>query len=177
MQSELTKTIPVLTLWQPWASAVVTPHPKYPDRGLKEYETRAFSTKIRGRILIHSAKKWESWMQDLLFNGDVFRKYHIMYTKEGKQVLDPISDGFGYIIGSVIIEDIIASETFAGNAPFHSKTPLDEYNFGNWLDGRFGWKLSNPVRFEESIPLKGKQQILWPYPISELSEQYQKLIL
>ena len=39
-----------LSLWQPWASAIAL--------GLKRVETRSWSTRHRGPLAIHAAKKW-----------------------------------------------------------------------------------------------------------------------
>lgn len=40
-----------ISLWQPWASAVMI--------GLKKFETRHWKTAYRGPIAIHAAKRWQ----------------------------------------------------------------------------------------------------------------------
>lgn len=44
------ETVPCLSLWQPWASAMAL--------GLKRIETRSWERRYRGPILIHAAKRW-----------------------------------------------------------------------------------------------------------------------
>lgn len=154
-------TVPVISLWQPWASAVVTPHPRYPGRGMKEYETRSWTTKVRGRILIHAAKKNVPW--DVLSHFGHIAD-NLLLVHGGKL---PV----GAIIGSVEIEDIITSEHFYKNGSDLSKTPIDEYHWGDWEPNRFGWKLTDPVSFEQPILWKG-QQGFWKLPIMAIPEQY-----
>lgn len=43
------KHMKIITLWQPWASLIAL--------NLKQYETRSWSTKYRGKIAIHAAKR------------------------------------------------------------------------------------------------------------------------
>lgn len=56
-----------ISLWQPWASAMAL--------GWKKNETRAWSTKYRGPLLIHAAKKvveWPSIDMQIAFQGIAF---------------------------------------------------------------------------------------------------------
>lgn len=53
---ELTQTTRALTLHQPWASLIAV--------GAKTIETRSWSTKHRGRLLIHAGVAWEPWTDD-----------------------------------------------------------------------------------------------------------------
>ncbi len=46
----MTEKIKALTIWQPYASLIAA--------GLKQYETRSWSTRYRGLLAIHAAKRW-----------------------------------------------------------------------------------------------------------------------
>lgn len=155
-------TVPVISLWQPWASAIVTPHPKAPERGIKEYETRSWSTKLRGRILIHASRKVVI-IDPLSQLGECADK---LMLARGSAKLP-----FGAIVGSVEVVDIITSKHFHADGPKLSRSPVSEFHWGDWSEGRFGWKLANPVAFDEAIPYKG-QQGFWRLPLLAIPEKY-----
>jgi hypothetical protein len=50
MDSQKDKAMRAISLWQPWASLI--------PLGAKKIETRSWSTKYRGPLLIHAAKRW-----------------------------------------------------------------------------------------------------------------------
>lgn len=156
--------VPLLSLWQPWATAYVTPHPEYPDRAIKEYETRHWNTKVRGIVLVHASKKWDKLTKDELNNNTSFKKYSSLFDNV------PL----GKIIGFVEIEDVITSERFHKEGVNLSKTAVDEFWFGNWEPGRFGFKSKNPVLFDsnEFVPFKGMQTPFVRIPLSTIPEKY-----
>lgn len=168
-ESRLPKGVPeqvrCLSMWQPWATALCTPHPLYPNRGLKEYETRGRSTEVRERILIHATKKWDAELQKILDENYACRKNAAYLQNLPK----------GFIIGSVVIDSVITSEKFEQEGPDISETPADEWMFGNWEPGRFGWKCKDPVLFDTPIPFQGMQTILYRVPINLVAEKYHHL--
>jgi hypothetical protein len=171
--------MPCISLWQPWAQAVVTKHPNFYYRGLKEYETRSFRPPhkhIGQRILIHAAKKYENWQKDLLSSktisdsiGNPFNKFH----ESGDLVIT--DKHFGAIVGSVLLLSVITSEQFYTSGPSYSRTPTDEWAMGDWTSGRFGWKLANPVLFDVPVPLKGMQGF-WNVPVNKLPEDFKTFL-
>jgi hypothetical protein len=128
-----------VSLWNPHATLVVT--------GEKKLETRGGrgNVHIRGRLLIHSSltREWE-WMHQM----PMFREALKRHGYEG--TLD-----YGYVIGSVDLTDCRPVESVRG---YISR---QESVFGNYEDGRFAWKLENPVRFAEPIRFQGHQGFFW----------------
>ena len=106
---------PAISVWQPWASLLVS--------GDKTYENRTWKLSpelIGKKILIHASKKkdkeeWET-------AADM---YHVITN--GKAALAPLEEDcfkFGGIIGYVIFDKVVTeSESiwFAGNYGFHVK--------------------------------------------------------
>jgi hypothetical protein len=58
-----------ISLHQPWASLVVV--------GAKRYETRHWSTAVRGQILIHAAKKWNRDLVETANSDPFFAALHL----------------------------------------------------------------------------------------------------
>lgn len=150
----------VISLWQPWASLVVM--------GAKKMETRHWTTKYRGPLLIHAAQK------KVRVNERTYR-----LIEELEKLPDFMENyeklPYGAIIGRVDLIDCIPVEKlssghYVGNFDnpnlFDTKPPKMIYQafltdkeraFGDYSAGRFAWILRNPVQFEKSIPVKGRQ--------------------
>ncbi len=153
-----------LSLWQPWASALVL--------GAKRIETRSWSTNYRGRFLIHAAKKIT----------DDLRTVNSSWT--WKAILKPIGDEplkllpLGHILGYADLIDCVPTANLKIGTVFTkyywrdahgfllnnraNKEPMDldtwtENNVGDYAIGRFAWFLDNIVEFENPIPLNGMQ--------------------
>ena len=140
----------VISLLQPWASLVVL--------GYKKIETRSWNTKYRGELLIHASA------------GKQYMK--LMDDPDFKQHLTPLfwddprsSFPFGAIIGKVnLVTTSILCPPYADKVgPFgiyyNDKGAAftdQELAFGDYSPGRYGWLLSDPVKFDEPIPAKGK---------------------
>lgn len=164
--------VPVISLWQPWASAVVTPHPQYPERGIKEFETRHWRPEQKTvlelplRVVIHASKKWDR--ENMHWEVDKPMGNVESILKACKNKLP-----FQCLIGTVEIIESITTEDFFINGPKLSKTAFEEFQWGNWEPNRFGWKLANPVLWANPIHMEGKQTPFWKLPLSSLPEQYQ----
>lgn len=77
--------MPVLTLWQPWASLVAL--------GVKTIETRSWATKHRGRIAIHAAGRRPPMMHlPKLWSRGSTRDEQDRWNKETWLVIDTITD-------------------------------------------------------------------------------------
>jgi len=130
-----------LSLLQPWASLVVM--------GMKTIETRSWQTAHRGPLLIHAS---------------LGRKGKILTTEPpfSKYIPDFDALPFGAIIGEVQLDDILPVEMlFYSDAKLAALT-LEEKAFGDYTKGRYAWLLSEPVMFDEPIPVKGGLGI-WKY--------------
>lgn len=117
----------VISLWQPWASLVV--------EGVKTIETRGWSTKHRGPLLIHAAKR----AGDCPFLADFAPE---IASRELTR---------GAIIGMCEIEDVIRTEELSRNV-----WP-DQNWCSDFRPGRFAWLLKNPMLFKKPLFIKGRQ--------------------
>nr|DAX83331.1 MAG TPA: ASCH domain protein [Caudoviricetes sp.] len=133
--------VKVLTVKQTWASLIV--------HGIKDIENRSWSTKFRGRVLIHAAAKGEkrSWSSlsgiqssKLLQSGSILNKTFFSDLPTGS------------IIGSVEVVDCVLNHPSA------------------WAEkGVYHWILANPILFEKPIEnVKGKLG-LWKYDWEEVA--------
>ena len=126
-----------LSLTQPWALLVVL--------GLKQWETRSWSTKFRGRVYIHAAKNFPGWAKDY-FNVHIdFRNAlnPLGYTS-------PTQLPLGAIIGRV--EIVRVEQTYK----VRDGLSRIELVFGDYSPGRFAFLMQNPVHFKTYIPAIGK---------------------
>ncbi len=134
----------VLSLLQPWATLVVS--------GAKQIETRSWSTAYRGPLLIHASKGKAG---EIFANEPPFKK-HIADFKQLP---------FGYIIGKVILTDVLRIGT--GTLSYASdeimnKLTMEEKAFGDYTPGRFAWLLQEPLVFKTPIGAKGSLT-LWEF--------------
>jgi len=125
-----------ISLWQPWASLWAM--------GEKVNETRGWSTKVRGKVLIHAAKRFQRDERCICrqwpFNDSLRERYSLL------------SDiPLGALIGWI---NIVASDPTERMRYLVSSREL---SFGNYSDGRFAWRTRGGGLFETPIPYKGKQ--------------------
>lgn len=137
-----------ITLWQPWASLIVT--------GAKKIETRSWNTNVRGRIAIHAAQKKDNYILSLINSPEiqVGLKVYNLYRKgmgDGHIWAKDIISTFGCVLGTVEITDCVPVEKIFDNLS------VQEHLFGNYGSDRFAWILQNPVMFDVPIPAKGAQ--------------------
>jgi activating signal cointegrator 1 len=130
-----------LSLLQPWASLVVT--------GAKQIETRSWSTKHRGGLLIHASTGKAG---AVLTSEPPFSKYIHNFNQLP----------FGAIIGQVVLTDVIRVEELHLSDTAINHLTLEERAFGDYTNGRFAWMLEEPVLFSKPILVKGTLG-LWEY--------------
>lgn len=140
----------IITLWQPWASLIAF--------GLKEYETRSWKTKYRGKLAIHAAKR----PPDTETVSSLCNRF-----PEIAKVLTPInlkslnykkcdspSLPLGCIVAITNLTDCLQMTTCSldGDSP-----SVLERSVGDWEPGRYAWKLENTIALPEPIPFTGGQ--------------------
>ena len=126
-----------LSLLQPWATLVVM--------GVKQIETRSWSTAHRGPLLIHASKGKAG---EIFANESPFKKY----------IPDFSNLPFGYIIGRVTLVDVVRIGTgslFHTNDEMMNRLTMEEKAFGDYTDGRFAWILQDSVQFKQPIGARG----------------------
>lgn len=114
-----------LSLWQPWASAIAL--------GLKRVETRHWSSRYRGLIVIHAAKRWTADERDLAWAHGID---------------DP---PLGALVAIASLVDIIPTERVM------HLVGSQELAWGNYAAGRFAWLLDDIKPLAEPIPYRGAQ--------------------
>lgn len=119
-----------LSLWQPWASAMAL--------GLKQIETRNWSTAYRGPLAIHAAKRW---------TADE-REFHAIEHGRGHM---PAELPLGAIVAIGVLVDCRRTE---GLCP--GITALESH-WGNYDPKRFGWIFEDIEALPAPIPYKGLQ--------------------
>lgn len=131
-------TVPVISLWQPWASLIFA--------GRKDSETRSF--RLPPRLLnmhmaIHATAKFPSirYISPELHElcVDEFGcSYHLTLPQ-------------GAILGTVRVTEVVPSEIARATA-----TP-DDLTAGDWTPGRFIWRLTDVRPLATPLPAKGQQ--------------------
>jgi len=136
-----------ISLWQIWATLV--------SIGAKKYETRHWPTPYRGPLIIHAAKKWNHELYSLALM-DPFAKclreggYNVSGGYDAKGNGLPL----GAFLCVVDLVEIVRTEDVVNSLS------EQEVSFGNYLPGRFAWKLDNVRIFPEPVPARGYQG-LW----------------
>lgn len=166
-----------ITIKQPWASLICS--------GIKDIENRTWTTKFRGRVLVHSAAKSWLWHKVIQYLSPELREFAIKnkWTRTWLENLET-----GAIIGSVEIVDCVvnyesvwAEKSMQLSKPiyqnyFDENGVFDEVQYNNdkvdWMNQKpiYNWVLANPIMFSEPIPAKGKLSF-WEYT-GELPEKY-----
>ena len=136
-----------LSLWQPGASLIVI--------GSKRFETRHWSTRYRGPLLIHAAKKWN---MDLALTCT---EQHFRTSLATGGMKEPKDVPRGCILGVADLVECwechaawLRSSKGANTSGMISE---QEAAFGNFSPGRFAWQLENISRFPTPIPYIGHQ--------------------
>lgn len=150
--------ITVITLQQPWASAVFVPRIDAPARMLKEYETRGFAPtpktlKMGDRLAIQAGKadtpKLRAWWMANVRNTP----HHEAFVRAG--IADWSDLPFGKIVGHVRFMGAYTSDDL------FVRGMIDECerHWGLYGPGRLGWKLADATKLAVPIPCKGLQSL------------------
>lgn len=142
----LTPTIPILTLWEPWASLIVA--------GFKLHETRHWPTKRRGAVAIHAAKRVVLDVDPSLDElcrfalGDDWRKTRPL----------------GCVVSIANLTGCFLSDHLAeGRPPLLEPVQDCDFLAGNYADGRFGFRLDSACALRDPLPLKSRQTPFWEW--------------
>ena len=147
-----------LTLHQPWAWLVAF--------GMKEVETRRWSTNYRGPLAIHAGKEHD---------GDGKILHLRMNSVRGCPAVCPAFKDlpFGCVMATcnlvaVLPTHIVEVEARRLKRPFAPACGWElEKLFGNYAVGRFAWILRDVVPVDIPIPAHGWQQLWnWTPPAS-----------
>lgn len=138
-----TMTIRLLSLWQPWASLIAA--------GIKDVETRHWSTNYRGLIAIHAAKR------------PVDDDGRALITRLNHPALEGMKIPYGAIVAVARLSDCtVIAENNEGRVYCyieggHRLYPsLIERACGYWEQGRYAWILKD-IGAIEPIYINGRQ--------------------
>jgi hypothetical protein len=140
-----------ISLWQPWASLVMT--------GAKKFETRSWPTNYRGPLAICAAKggltlidaihclsRWD-------FQGGlaplVGMQLDLTASTWPGVKIEHLP--FGMALGVVDLVDCLRTDDLT-LAQIATDRP-----FGDFSLGRYAWRLENVRPFEKPLPVKGRQ--------------------
>jgi hypothetical protein len=137
-----------------YALTIKQPHVSLIMAGIKTLETRTRDTKIRGRVLIHSALSWKEPDQLLKDWYDMGRPF------------DRDKYPLGVILGSVEITDSLQAGDWIEK---HKNSTHDmhsdyerEWILGDLSSDRWVWVLKDPRPLKKPIACKG-QQGFWKF--------------
>lgn len=162
--------IPTISLWQPWAAALVVDRPDQPGKAIKIWETRSWKIpeKFLGkRMLVHGAKKKDKVTEGFL------RSFPLNRPANQRAIVPAVY--YGAIIGSVIPDQCITTEEWLSR--YKGKEEYaEEWALGLYDPDRFAWHCSGNVCFDKPILTRGFQKI-WGTPISQIPSQYHHLFI
>ena len=143
MEQTVSRKSMVLSLWQPWASAIAA--------GIKRIETRSWGTNFRGQLLIHATKKLVREGQEQIEN--VTPEEWAKFSKIG------IQTGSDFPLGFVVCAvNLVEVEVSIGQG----KYPEEENRWGNLQEGRFAWIFDGPPIIPGRVlPIRHGYQGLW----------------
>ena len=130
-------TVKAISLWQPWASLI--------PLGLKQYETRSWKTKYRGKLLICSTTK---------FTKAQYQQYLKICNEIDLPAWDETNFPRGCALAICHLTDCIEI-----TPEFIAQQSETEILCGDWQVGRYAWKLENIQPLIEPFAVKGKQKL------------------
>jgi hypothetical protein len=139
-----------LSLWQPWASAIVM--------GRKHIETRHWSTNYRGPLLIHAAKRPMTRDDRDFFEVEMFDEVEEMGFGSVEQMALLIP--YGAIVAICQLVDVVPTRDILDLGDL-TPNPHAERLWGDYTLGRYAWVLHD-IEPINPIPTPGHQG-LWNY--------------
>jgi len=161
MSSDL---VPVISLWQPWASAIAC--------GAKRIETRSWRTDYRGPILIHAGLKHVDqalWLEVWPYIGG---RFHYCNLGEARALVP-----YGELIAVAELVDCVPTgggrDQLMAIAQLHDmlESNPQERALGDFTAGRYGWVLANVRALPVPIPYTGRQG-LFKVPVDILPAEF-----
>ncbi|MFD2116365.1 ASCH domain-containing protein [Paenibacillus yanchengensis] len=129
-----------ITIHQPWATLIAI--------GAKRFETRSWSTKYRGALAIHAAKKIDREACEREPIKSVLAKYG--YTVDNLPtgaVVATAELNECFLVKHDVIGGVVLLESDKRNT--HFNTLDNEYYFGEYSSGRYAWKLTDIEQIDE----------------------------
>lgn len=144
-----------LSLIQPYATLIAL--------GYKRNETRSFSTKHRGPLLIHASAGKPRWAREVCENDPIIRG---ILEKHGL-TFDTLPRGVLLVSCTLVMpQKIIGHKPYPGTPDEVHPEQLNETEraCGDYTPGRYAWPLLDVQVLPEPIPAKGSLGLWNPAP-------------
>ena len=143
------KSVPAISLWQPWAHLLAI--------GAKRYETRSWSTPYRGPMAIHAAKKWSVRMARQCYEEPFFA----ILSRAGVRFPARCDRGrlpdLGLAFGAIVAVGRLVN--IRPTSELLQVISAQEQAFGDFSVGRWAWVYEEMVPLESPFPCTGRQGI------------------
>ena len=158
-----------LTLHQPWATLVA--------RGIKQVETRSWSTTYRGQLAIHASVRQPAiWWQEMVRDDPWcwMLEHHCERVTRNKRSRVEWVGPLGAVVATCDLVDVVpverckigdgsSGQTGWGYRPGNPVNPVicsDQLPYGDFGSGRYMWLLTNIEPLPTPILARGHQR-LW----------------
>lgn len=128
-----------ISLWQPYATLMAC--------GAKSMETRSWSTRYRGPLAIHAAKRWTKEQRDLC------RTQPFRSTLAAAGFRDPDDLPLGAIVALVDVAHVWSTD----NRWAVEAVSYPESAFGDFSPGRYAWFCERIRPLSQPIPFRARQ--------------------
>jgi activating signal cointegrator 1 len=135
------RTLPALSLWQPWATLVAI--------GAKRNETRSWSTTYKGPLAIHATK---GHLDREVLDAEPFRR-----ALAGRELPR------GVVLAIVWLDGCVRTTSLVGAG-------LSDQGmaFGDYTSGRWAWLFARVIELSQTVPARGAQGLwTWESPCRE----------
>ena len=141
-----------LSIRQPWAWLIVN--------GYKDIENRNWRTNFRGRVYVHAGKRpdWESleYIEGIMTNWDGRPDAFAVIGPDGTGTIRTIENPYiDHLIGSICRHDPGAADTLGAIVGEVDIIDCVTESPSPWFVGPYGFRLVNPVAYDEPIPCRG----------------------
>lgn len=126
-----------ISLWQPWASAIAL--------GIKSVETRSWSTKYRGPLLIHATQRFPREAREFAATERALGRL-------------PARLPVGAVVAVATLRDVRPTAEVALEV-----SPLERH-YGDFTPGRWAWMLDDVRPLIEPVGALGGQGLWTPEP-------------
>lgn len=164
--------VKALSLWEPWASLMAF--------GVKTVETRHWSTRHRGPLLVHAAKRWTREQESMLDEADVQHALSPLISEHPTHrghmgVVKPYHLPLGRAVCLVKMTGCVSTnEIFSGDL---RATVEAEDDFGDYSEDRFAWVTTGAHRLSRPLAVTGHQGLFdVEVPDGEYREFIRKLL-